>query len=228
MIVSIHQPQYWPWLGYFDKIDKSDVFILLDNVQFKKNEWQNRNRIRTATGWQWLTVPVMHNFGQKISEVRINNQTNWRQKHFKSIVLNYCKAPFLDEFMDLLNSLYTQEWEYLVQLNIEIILRVVEILGIKTKIVRASDYAVSSRRTQRLVDLCKLLGADTYLSGVSGPDYMDMSLFKENNINVIVQDYNHPVYTQVFGKANEGFLPCMSIIDLLLNCGSKSLEILSS
>ncbi len=228
MIISIHQPQYWPWLGYFDKIDKSDVFILLDNVQFKKNEWQNRNRIRSATGWQWLTVPVMHNFGQKISEVKINNRTNWRQKHFKSIVLNYSRAPFLDDFMDLLNSLYTQQWEYLVQLNIEIILKVVEILGINTKIVRASDYMVSGSSTQRLVNLCKLFGADTYLSGASGPEYMDMSLFKENNINVIVQDYKHPVYVQVSGKAKEGFVPCMSVIDLLLNCGSKSLEILRS
>jgi hypothetical protein len=95
MICAIHQPQYMPWLGYFDKIDKADIFIFLDDVQFKKNEWQNRNKIRTAQGWQWLTVPILHEFGQKIADVHIDNKRKWRHTHLRSIQLNYGKYLFL-------------------------------------------------------------------------------------------------------------------------------------
>jgi len=98
MIITIHQPQYLPWLGYFDKARQADVFILLDDVQFKKNEWQNRNRIRTAQGWQWLTVPVLHDFGAKINGIKINNKISWRANHQKAIELNYGKAPYFKEY----------------------------------------------------------------------------------------------------------------------------------
>ncbi len=97
MIVSVHQPQYLPWLGYFDKIERSDIFVFLDNVQFKKNEWQNRNKIKTSEGWQWLSVPVIHKFMQKISEVKINNTVWWGKKHLNALVTNYSKAPFFKD-----------------------------------------------------------------------------------------------------------------------------------
>ena len=168
MIVSIHQPQFLPWLGYFDKIASSDIFILLDNVQFKKNEWQNRNKIRTPQGWQWLTVPVLHNFGQKISEVKINNQIKWKDNHLKTLELNYKKSPFFGKYFPFFEELYRQEWECLADINIFVIQKMVDLLGIKTKIVKSSDYQATEDNTQRLIDLCKLLKGDQYLSGEMG------------------------------------------------------------
>ena len=157
MIAAIHQPQYLPWLGYFHKILSSDVFILLDNVQFKKNDWQNRNKIKTPQGGQWLTVPVLHDFGQKITEVRINNKMSWRSGHLKSLQMNYAKAPFFKEYVPHFEEILGKEWEFLSELNIAVIRKCVELLGIGTKIVLASDYQATEESTQRLADLCKAL-----------------------------------------------------------------------
>ena len=106
MIVTIHQPQYLPWVGYFDKIDRADVFVLLDNVQYKKNEWQNRNRIKTAQGWQWITVPVLHRHTEKITEVKINNTVDWPKKHLHALKYHYAKTPFSREFMGFLKKCF--------------------------------------------------------------------------------------------------------------------------
>jgi len=229
MIISVHQPQFLPWLGYFDKINSSDVFVLLDDVQFKKNEWQNRNRIKTAQEEQWLTVPVLHIFGQKICDVKINNNENWKKKHLNAIALNYSKTPFYQDYRDFFEKIYTQDWETLYEINSCFIIELCKILGIKTKIVKSSDYEKSEEPTQRLVDLCKTFKADTYISGADGPQYMNMDSFNEANINIIVQSYNHPKYQQNnFSKKNDKFLSHMSIIDLLLNCGSETLKILSN
>src|SRR5207253_7130508 len=113
MRVAIHQPQFLPWLGYLDKIDQADLFVVLENVQFKKNEWQNRNRIRTAQGWQWMTVPVLHDFGQKINETKINNKVSWRQDHLRAVELNYRKAPHFDRYFPHFENVLAQEWEKL-------------------------------------------------------------------------------------------------------------------
>ena len=111
LIVTIHQPQYLPWIGYFDKINQVDAFCFLDNVQFKKNEWQNRNRIKTAQGWQWLTVPVKHRFPQTIEEVEINDTVNWRRKHLQALATNYKKTPYFDEYIEFFEDVYSNEWE---------------------------------------------------------------------------------------------------------------------
>ncbi|QTA79487.1 WbqC-like domain-containing protein [Desulfonema limicola] len=102
MTAAVHQPQYLPWLGYFDKMDKADVFCYLDNVQFKKNEWQNRNRIKTSKGWQWITMPVCYRFPQKINEVEINNNVKWQRKHLQALITNYSKSPFFEKFLPFL------------------------------------------------------------------------------------------------------------------------------
>ncbi|TLY18156.1 MAG: WbqC family protein [Nitrospirae bacterium] len=99
MRVTIHQPQFMPWLGYLDKIDRADLFVVLDSVQFKKNEWQNRNRIRTAQGWQWITVPVLHKFGQRLDEVRINQQRDWQSRHLRALEIHYGRAPYRDQYL---------------------------------------------------------------------------------------------------------------------------------
>ena len=227
MIVSIHQPQFLPWFGYFDKIASSDVFILLDNVQFKKNEWQNRNKIKTPQGWQWLTVPILHDFGQKISEVKINNQIKWRESHLKTIYLNYKKSPFFGNYINFFEELYGQSWECLGDINIFVIKKISWVLGIQTKIVKASDYQATEDNTQRLIDLCEFVGADSYLSGRDGPNYLDLDKFASNNIKVVVQDYQHPVYQQLWaGRNNEGFVSHLAIIDLLFNYGKDSFKVL--
>lgn len=223
MVVSIHQPQYLSWLGYFSKIDRCDKFVLLDNVQFKKNEWQNRNRIKTAEGWQWITVPVLHKFLQKISDVEINNTVQWGKKHLNALVTNYSKAPFYNEYIGFFEQTYSQEWKYLADINIHIIHYLVKALGISdTELVMASSLESREGPTERLIDLCKQLGGDEYLSGKDGAKYMDLEEFEKEGVGVIFQDYKYPQYPQLFGS----FEPYMSILDLLFNCGSESLSIL--
>jgi hypothetical protein len=223
MILSIHQPQYLPWLGYFDKVDKSETFVFLDNVQFKKNEWQNRNRIKTAAGNQWLTVPVFHKFPQRIDDVKINTTVPWGRKHLNALSTNYSKAPFYDEYMPFFQETYSREWDRLVDINIHTILFIAQAIGLSNKrFVNASEFNLQEGNTERLVDICKQLGGDVYLSGKDGAKYLDLSLFEKENIDVIFQDYTHPCYPQLFSE----FEPNLSIIDLLFNCGPKSLSIL--
>ena len=221
MRVTIHQPQFLPWLGYLDKIDQADLFVVLDSVQFKKNEWQNRNRIRTAQGWQWLTVPVHYRFPQKINEVTINNAVKWKNKHLQALISNYNRAPFFKEFLDIFQQVYSENWESLSELNILLINRLRTALGLDQRpAVKASDYDLREDPTDRLIDICKALKADTYLSGQDGVKYMNMERFKQSGIRVVVQDFKHPAYPQIF----EEFQSHMSVVDLLFNCGPGSLE----
>ena len=223
MIVAIHQPQYLPWLGYFDKIRRADVFCFLDNVQYKKNDWQNRNRIKTAQGWQWLTVPVCYRFPQKIKEVTINNSVNWRNKHLQALISNYGRTPFFRNYSDMFEDGYSENWESLSDLNIFFIKRLGNALGLHDKlVVRSSEFDLSEELTDRLIDICKALKADTYLSGQDGIKYMNMERFEQRGIRVIVQDFKHPVYPQAFKE----FQSHMSIVDLLFNCGPRSLGII--
>ncbi|MGB2600808.1 MAG: WbqC family protein [Candidatus Omnitrophota bacterium] len=222
MKIAIHQPQYLPWLGYFDKMDQSDVFVLLDDVQYKKNEWQNRNKIRNSEGWQWITVPVLYEFGQEIREVNIDTAGNWREKHIKSIELNYSKAPYFDKYFTFFLDIFEREWQSLSDLNTHFIEYFKETLGIKAKLIRSSNLNVQTSSTERLVDICKLLEADVYLSGAGGEEYLDVELFKQSGIGLEFQAYKHPRYEQVY----EGFEPYMAVADLLFCQGDKSIEII--
>lgn len=221
MIVAVHQPQFLPWLGYFDKIRRADLFCYLDNVQYKKNDWQNRNRIKTAQGWQWLTVPVHYRFPQKIKEVRINNTVNWKKKHLQTLATNYNRAPLFKEFAKLFEEVYSQDWEFLSELNIALIER------LKTKFrldrvpfVKSSEMNLREDPTDRLIDICKELKADSYLSGQDGVKYMDLERFRQSGIRVVVQEFIHPVYPQLF----KDFQANMSVVDLLFNCGPEGIE----
>ncbi|MGA3206904.1 MAG: WbqC family protein [Syntrophales bacterium] len=223
MIVSVHQPQYLPWLGYFDKIDKADVFVLLDNVQFKKNEVQNRNKIKTAAGGQWLTVPVMYHFPQLINEVEINNRERWQNKQQQALISNYKKAPHWNALEPFFTDLFQSQWQTISQLNIYVVKKLVEILGIKTPLHIASEMGkFPEDPDERLIAITKYFGTDTYLAGSGGRNYMDMDRYDRNSIKVLFQDYRHPVYEQLFGD----FLPYMSVIDLIFNHGDESLRIL--
>jgi hypothetical protein len=223
MRVAIHQPQYLPWLGYFHKMMMSDVFVFLDDVQFKKNEFQNRNRIKTAEGASWLTVPVIHHFPQLISEVEINNRRDWRKKHLRTLDMNYRKAPYFDNFFPLFASGLTRDWEYLSPLNIYSIEKISKALGIKKRFIKSSELApLENGATDRLIDICRKLGADTYISGAGGRSYLELGKFDEAGIKVQFQEFNHPVYPQLYGK----FEPYLSVVDLLFNCGEKSGKII--
>jgi len=223
MIVAVHQPQYLPWLGYFDKIDRADIFVLLDNVQFKKNEWQNRNRIKTANGWQWLTVPVMYKYPQLINEVEINNKDKWRHRQRQAIISNYKKASYWSLLEEFFEEIFSSEWQYISQLNIHVVKRLAGLLGITTPIHVASELGeFPEDPDDRLIALTKHFDADIYLAGGGGKGYMDMEKYTQSGVKVIFQEYKHPVYNQLFGN----FKPFMSVVDLIYNHGEKSLEIL--
>jgi len=223
-VVAIHQPQYLPWLGYFDKIYRCDVFCLLDTVQYKKNEFQNRNRIKTTDGWQWLTVPVTYRFPQRIEEVGVNQTVDWQRKHLQALKTNYSKAPFFEIYFGRFEELYQHSYEFLVQVNVACIKSLMKLLGLERKLVLASSLPVETEDpTLRLVEICKKLGGDFYLSGRDGANYMDIDMFAGHQIDILFQDFQHPQYPQCFGP----FEPNMSVVDLLFNCGQASLAIMS-
>jgi hypothetical protein len=223
LIVAVHQPQYLPWIGYFDKMRRADVFCYLNDVQYKKNEWQNRNRIKTAQDWQWLTVPVRYRFPEKINEVRINNTIPWSKKHLQALKTNYNRAPYFKAYISIFEDIFSREWEFVSELNIHLIERLKDSLQMQKKATTvSSELTLREEPTDRLIDICKALGADTYLAGQGGADYMDAKRFAENGLKVIVQDFAHPVYPQLFGD----FQSHLSIVDLLFNCGPESMNII--
>jgi len=222
LAVTIHQPEFLPWLGFIDKIRQCDIFVLLDSVQFEKNYFQNRNRIRTAWGAAWLTVPIFTKgfFGQTIREVRIQNGESWQKKHVQSLTQHYASAPFFKEYFPGLRELYGQPWDNLAELNISIIRWMAGAFGLSRRFIRSSELNVSGKRTELLLNICKAIGATSYLSGISGRDYLDEPLFTGAGVAVKYQDFHHPVYPQRY----EPFEPLMSGVDLLLNAGPESLR----
>jgi len=222
MRVTIHQPQFLPWLGYLDKIDQADAFIMLDTVQFKKNEWQNRNRIRTAKGWQWLTVPVLQHFGQRIDEVLINPTAAWKAQHLRALDMHYARAPYRNRYLAQLRELYAAPWNKLSDLNEATVQWLLEAYGITTPVHRAADYAARDEPTDRLIDLCRAVGATQYLAGPGAEHYMDTPRFESSGVRLNLQVFHHPIYRQVY----EPFEPNLSALDLLLMQGPEALTTL--
>ena len=224
MRVTIHQPQFLPWLGYLDKIDRADLFVVLDTVQFKKREWQNRNRIRTSQGWQWVTVPVLDNYREKLNQVRINQKLEWREKHLRAMEIHYSRAPYLGRFLGGLRNLYRSSWDRLADFNLAVLRWLLDAFGISTPLQLASEMRLREEPTDRLIDICRAFGASHYLAGVGAQAYMDMAKFEASGVHLELQEFKHPAYTQCY----EPFVPGMSAIDLLLTCGGDALGILRS
>jgi hypothetical protein len=224
--VAIHQPQYLPWLGYLDKVDSADLFILLDTVQFKKHEWQNRNRIRAKDkdGWQWLTVPVIDRFPERIDRVEINSSVDWRRKHAQALRLHYAKAQYWEPLGPELLGLIRQPWPRIAGLNAAVLDLLCRRLGIATPRVLASSLAAREDPTDRLIDLCRAVGGSTYLAGQGGAEYMELDRFHASGLCLEIQAYQHPTYPQRYAP----FVSHLSVVDLLFNCGPQSLEILRS
>lgn len=221
MIVSIHQPNYLPWLGYFHKIANSEVFVFLDNVPYTKNSLINRNKIKTQRGASWMTLSVLTKGlnGQLIGEAEINNGMPWRETHWKTIKANYSKAPYFPDYKDRFESVYQKEWKNLAGLNETLVRLICEILGIRNvKFVRASELGVSGKSTGLLIAICKAVGADTYFSGYGGKKYMDEGLFEKEGIKLKYSEFQHPVYNQLWGD----FVPNISVIDFIFNEGGSN------
>ncbi len=198
------QPGYLPWLGYFDLLQKADVFVHYDDVRFDKHGWRNRNRVKGPKGAIWLTVPVFHSgrAGQSILDVEIDDRQDWRRKHLSTVAQSYARAPFIDTVLPRLRNIIERPWLRLVDLDLALI-----------------DWLAN----ERLINLCQHFRATRYLSGNSAQDYLDEAQFAAAGIEVVWHNYVHPSYAQQHGE----FVPYLSILDLILNVGRKSLAVLS-
>lgn len=227
MIVSIHQPNFIPWIGYFYKIKNSDVFVILDNVQFTKNGFTNRNKIKTPQGESWLTYPVIQSgkFGQNISDCLVFNKEINTRKILASISGNYKKSPYFDKYYGSLTELLNSSSDNLCEINCKLIHWIVEELGITTKIVKASDLPnIKGESTERLVSICRELYATHYLAGLGAKKYQDDELFTSANINIINTPFTYPVYNQLW----KDFIPNLTVLDVLFNCGDDAKKFLVS
>ena len=225
MTIGILQPGYLPWLGFFEQMYRSDVFVVYDDVQYDKHGWRNRNKIKTSKGPLWLTVPVKVSFKNKllINEVKISNKTNWRKKHLLSINQNYAKAPFYREYIGMFEDFFSRSWENLIDVDMHFIVKLAECLRMGQKrIVKSSELGLSGNRIGKLINICKYFNADIFYEGSSGRNYIDEDIFLKSRIKVEFQDYKHPVYNQLYAD----FLPNLSVVDLLFNHGRESLSIL--
>ena len=225
MKIAICQPTYLPWLGYFDLMDQVDAFVLLDSVQFEKQSWQHRNRIKTATGLQWLTVPVYRGcFGQPINQVEIRDR-EFVRKHLRGIELSYRRAPYFDcYYPQLAEILSDQSNGFLADLNIRLLRWFCRRLSIETPMLRSSAMNTAGRRSQLLVNMCLESKAESYLSPLGSAVYLlnDLELFLNAGIKVQFHHYEHPEYSQLFPP----FCPYVSALDLVFNEGQRSPEVL--
>jgi hypothetical protein len=224
MIVTIHQPEHLPWLGFIHKASMADVLVLLDNVQYRKNYYQNRNKIRSVSGFSWITVPVQkHPLNSLINEIKIDTTNQWQKRCWKTLYFNYKKAAYFAEHSGFFEEIYSQSWDLLVTLNIKIIQYMLKAFNIPAKSIRASSMKdISGKRDSLLLSICQKLGAQEYLSGISGKEYLDIEKFEQAGVKVTFQNFFHPIYEQCYSP----FIPCMSAIDLLFNYGDNAKEIL--
>jgi len=223
--ISILQPGYMPWLGFFDQMQRSDIFVYLDDVQYDKHGWRNRNRIKSAAGPLWLTVPVLNTgrHGQKINEVEIDSRSPWARKHVAAITHNYSNAPYKNYYLPQLEAILAREWVSLVELDLAIVELICDWIGLDRQIERSSLLGIDGDQSSRLLNICNHFQADRYLSGDSAQNYLDLGLFTNGGIEVEWQLYRHPIYTQLHGE----FTPYLSALDLVMNVGEKSLGILT-
>jgi hypothetical protein len=223
MILTAHQPCYMPWLGLFNKIELSNQFCFFDIVQYQRKDFNNRNKIISDKKPSWLNVPVndSNRFDKKINEIKISGDI-WKKKHLKTIYLSYKKTEFFENYFDSFSKILQKKFIFLVDLNFELTLFFLECLNIKTNIIKASDFDFTGKKSDLVLDMCLKLDAKKYIFGSQGKKYADLGKFKENNIDIVFQNYEHPKYNQ----RSINFYENMSIIDLLFNEGPNSKKIL--
>lgn len=230
MIVAAHQPHYLPWLGYLDKVAKADVFVVMDDLQFEVQNYQNRQRLKLSDGPGWLTVPLVHGSqSDRICDKRIavceSKKQHWQHRHWQTLVVNYARAPFFAEYADELHDVYQQPWRTLLDLDLHMLDLAMRWLDIRTPIVYSSRLELTGTKTDRLIDMCKKLGARCYLTGSGGSaGYLDAERMGRSGIGVIWQQFAHPMHRQCHPRV--GFASHLGFLDLLLNCGPASRDIL--
>jgi hypothetical protein len=220
MIVAGHQPNYLPWLGFFDKINRSDVFIIEDNVQYEREGFTNRNKILTSNGVRWLTVPIEHaNKPLLINEVKIANkgEPNWERRHWLTLKHSYCKAPHWSDCSGFFEETYEREWTLLIDLNLHLINGIMRFLGIDKPLVMSSSLGAEGKKSELIIAQCKAVGANVQLAGSGAKQYLDPKLFDKAGIALIYQEFMHPCYPQT----SSGFVPNLSVVDYLFCTGAK-------
>jgi hypothetical protein len=221
---AIHQPNFLPWLGYFHKISLVDDFVFFDDVQFPRGKtFGNRVKIKTNNGETWITVPVLSKGDfQVFNNIRINNTAPWQRKILRTIELAYSKAKYFEEYWESFSAILLQEYKYLIDLNINFIKYAIDCLGLEVKLYLSSEISTEgyADTEDRIISILKNLGTDLYITGKGAGSlrYIDEERFHNEDIEIEWQQYNSPVYEQLWGS----FIPDLSIIDLLFNCGKES------
>lgn len=225
-VLTAHQPVYLPWLGLFHKIALARTFVSFNRVQYLPKDWNNRNRIKTASGPIWLTVPVLKKgYREKpLDEIEINNQLPWRRKHWNALTLNYGRARYFDDYAGFFEGVYARDWRLLAELDEYMLEWFLATLGIEVRLLRASDFDFRGTKSELVLDMCRQLNADVYVFGALGRDYANVEAFEAAGVEVVFQNYQHPDYPQLHGT----FEPYLSVVDLLFNCGPSSLDVIMS
>ncbi|MBN1600767.1 MAG: WbqC family protein [Chitinispirillaceae bacterium] len=224
---TAHQPNYLPWIGLFSKIKQSDCFVIADIFEMGNHSVFNKNKVRTNDGWLYLTVPVSHRMeSRQISDVMLPADNNWKTQHWQTIYRNYAKTRYFKQYGDFFNDLYKKEFTYLWEVNIEIIRYLMRCFNIEVEILKASEMDVGQKpsATDSIIAFMKKAGADTYLSGPSGKNYLETQKFESSDISLKYFSFEHPVYRQRY----EGFEYNMSAIDLLFNTGPEAENIITA
>lgn len=220
MILAAHQPNYLPWCGYFYKMAHCDVFVILDDVQFTKNSYQNRTRIKSPKGPVWLTQPVLHSgrAWQATDAVEFDGRADWRGKHIKTVAANYARSAHASDMFPVCRNWLGGSSPLLAETNTRIIRDVARLLGLGTEIVLSSKLGVALTKADRLVEICRLLGARTYLSGQGARSYQEEEQFRAHGIGLLYSDFTPRKYPQLWGE----FVPGLSILDALFNLGAPA------
>jgi hypothetical protein len=211
---------YLPYPGIFNKMKNVDLFVFLDDAEYSDGYYFNRNRIKGPNGEIMLSVPVIKNTGINLNQIEIAQNIHWERKHWKSLLMHYSKSNHFNEYKQFFEKIYSKRWIKLHDLNMATILYIMDQLDIKTPYYFSSDLLKNSdfKGTRRLIEICKKLNSDSYLSGISGQDYLDEKLFRKYNIRLKFQNYFPKEYLQLYGD----FIPNLSIIDILFNEGDRA------
>jgi len=221
MRIAIHQPNYMPWSGYFYKISQCDRFVFLDDAQYTKNSFINRNRIKTPQGEHWLTIPVSASLSQSIRE--ICPKAGWHEKHLKTLQQSYAKTPGYRRYIDGITAVLCTGHANLAELNIALVKHLCRQLGITTPCLRASELGIAGSSDERLAAITAHLGGDTYLSGFGGANYQLEQTFDGRGIALETYKFRPPIYKQQWGE----FIPGLSILDVLFNCSEETMDVIN-
>lgn len=215
MIISIHQPDYIPYIGYFYKIAYSDFFVFLDNAQFSTDNMHHWNNIKTPQGELRLKVPVENKLGMKINEVRTRDTLKWKEKHLKTIEMNYKRAPFFEQIFSTFSQLLLKEYSSLAEMNININSWIANSFKLNTPLLLSSNMGITTTKETRVIDICKVLNGNTYLSGNGARAYQVPEHFADNGLTLTYTNYKAFEYPQLW----KDFIPNLSILDYIFNCG---------